>query len=570
MGERTKPHHRVLILAISLLALMAAVVGIAVLNARLVSIEFHELTDRDVPANELLTRLDREIVSAQLTLEAAALANETGARSRLLSTYGVHVEDADRLWIDYRQLAVAAPAEVELHDAYDDAHRYWQSTNERIVRTISEDSTPSASMVTESGSAFASLTFLIRSIENDFAKPQLVKSIDDVNSSTTRSLGTLVSLLIFGLIVGFFISRAAVRSSRERDEATAVETRARRFEASINQALDMAQTEDAALESIQGALEAELPEAPIEMLLADSSRAHLQRVLETDSAADRPGCGVTEPSECPAIRRGATQIFEDSSAYFVCPHLRKRPGLEPCSAVCVPVSIAGRTTGVLHVTGDHNTQPPSEMVQTLERLLTQAGDRVGVLRAFAQSQTQASTDPLTGLYNRRSFENAANEQMKTGQSMALAYADLDHFKNLNDTHGHDAGDRALRTFAQVLRDSLRDGDLPARWGGEEFVIMFPNRSIAEATQALERIRGALGDTLKDSTVPGFSSSFGVTDTTCASHLDELVSQADAALLEAKRLGRDRIVPWGSWATAPETTRDIDPNHSATAIPAPFT
>ena len=111
-----------------------------------------------------------------------------------------------------------------------------------------------------------------------------------------------------------------------------------------------------------------------------------------------------------------------------------------------------------------------------------------MLRAFEVSQTQANSDSLTGLMTRRSLESGVRSLQQEGTQYAVAYGDLDHFKQLNDVFGHDAGDRSLRTFSQVLRDSLRPADMPCRYGGEEFVIVLPSCPTSEAVQVLERVR----------------------------------------------------------------------------------
>lgn len=160
---------------------------------------------------------------------------------------------------------------------------------------------------------------------------------------------------------------------------------------------------------------------------------------------------------------------------------------------------------------------------------------------LADTSAQARTDPLTGLMNRRSLENRVREIVANGRDYVVAYADLDHFKVLNDKHGHDTGDRALRLFSQVLVDSVRPDDIPARYGGEEFVIVLPDCHIADAAPVLERVREMLAQRLVNATVPSFTVSFGLATDEDAADFNEVVARADAALLTAKRQGRDRIV-----------------------------
>jgi diguanylate cyclase (GGDEF)-like protein len=174
-------------------------------------------------------------------------------------------------------------------------------------------------------------------------------------------------------------------------------------------------------------------------------------------------------------------------------------------------------------------------------LADHAGTRMGLLRVMEQTSIQASTDPLTGLLNRRSLENATRPLLDQGRQFSLAMGDLDHFKQLNDVHGHEVGDRALRLFAQTLKSALRDEDLVCRFGGEEFVIVFPDLEPDLAANALDRVREELLVAVARGTVPGFSVSFGVAASGCALQLDDVVREADMALMQAKRDGRDRVV-----------------------------
>ncbi len=163
------------------------------------------------------------------------------------------------------------------------------------------------------------------------------------------------------------------------------------------------------------------------------------------------------------------------------------------------------------------------------------------MRALGSAQLLAETDALTGLLNRRSLETKAALLLAGTRTASLAMADLDHFKRLNDTAGHGAGDRALRTFAQVLRSTLRLGDVIARYGGEEFTIVLADCSASEARQALDRASAALKARCAEGEGPSFTASFGVCEfPRNGDDLETLLKVADKALYEAKEAGRDCV------------------------------
>jgi diguanylate cyclase (GGDEF)-like protein len=160
------------------------------------------------------------------------------------------------------------------------------------------------------------------------------------------------------------------------------------------------------------------------------------------------------------------------------------------------------------------------------------------VRAFERTQIQASTDALTGLPNRRSMEEHIRNLMRSNQAFALVLADLDHFKALNDAHGHRAGDDALRIFSDVVRDATRQQDMVCRWGGEEFCFVLAASDAEQAMQWAERLRTSLARELRRRNAPAFTASFGVTDSQRRLPLESLISAADKALYRAKSAGRN--------------------------------
>jgi diguanylate cyclase (GGDEF)-like protein/PAS domain S-box-containing protein len=309
------------------------------------------------------------------------------------------------------------------------------------------------------------------------------------------------------------------------------------FASRLGEALEMADEEREVFNVVERAATEISEQTPMELLLSDSSRAHLARVAASP-AAEAPGCPVKSPFSCVAVRRGTAAVFESSESLNACPQLRGRPS-GPCSAVCVPVSFMGRALGVLHTTGPEGHALSGEAVSQLSVLAGQAGARIGTVRAFEKTQLQASTDGLTGLVNRRTAEKELRTLMKAARPFAVAFADLDRFKQLNDTHGHEAGDRALRLFAQIVDRALRDSDLVARWGGEEFVIILPELDRFQAVAVLERIRQDLAAAHSGATLR-FTASFGVADSAQGDSLEELLSIADGGLYTSKEAGRDRV------------------------------
>jgi diguanylate cyclase (GGDEF)-like protein/PAS domain S-box-containing protein len=306
----------------------------------------------------------------------------------------------------------------------------------------------------------------------------------------------------------------------------------------LSEAMEMADEEHEVFNVVERAMiEVDEP-TPMELLLSDSSRANLARVA-SNPGQEPPGCPVKSPFSCVAVRRGTAVVFDSSEKLGACPHLRGRPG-GACSAVCVPVSFMGRALGVLHTTGPDGKPLGEEAVAQLSVLAGQSGARIGTVRAFEKTQLQASTDGLTGLVNRRTAERRLRELAREGHLFAVAIGDLDHFKELNDTHGHEAGDRALRLFAQTVKRTLRDHDMIARWGGEEFVLALPALDRFHAVEILDRVRHDLAVAHPGET-PRFTVSFGVTDSTCGETVESLLGVADRGLYAAKQGGRDRSV-----------------------------
>ncbi len=216
--------------------------------------------------------------------------------------------------------------------------------------------------------------------------------------------------------------------------------------------------------------------------------------------------------------------------------------------VCHRYPLAG---GSLLV-AERQRQPELDLVETLTELATELA---GALRRFERRTRELAaanrriteislTDPLTGLANRRHagtrLEAAVSHAERHARPLAVVLADLDHFKRVNDRHGHHGGDRALVAFAAVLRECSRREDVIARHGGEEFLVVMPETTAAAARDYAERVRRAYRTARPLGPEVALSASFGVAERRPGEDGESLLRRADRALYRAKRAGRDRV------------------------------
>lgn len=326
------------------------------------------------------------------------------------------------------------------------------------------------------------------------------------------------------------------------------------FNRQLGDALDSADSESAAFDVAARAMQHISTKLPAELLVSDSSRTHLERATQ-HPLVDPPGCDVKSPYECLAVRRGITQRFTDSDALNACVHLQGRP-CGRITSVCVPISFMGRALGVLHAAAPYEDGPTTAQVEQLKALGGQIGARIGTVRAFERTQLQASTDTLTGLSNRRAANDLVRTLARAKKSYAFVLCDLDHFKELNDRHGHETGDAALRMFSEILRSAVRGPDMTARWGGEEFALILPDATASIAIEVVQRIQDALRAAAASGSVPPFTASFGIADSAMTGSFHDLVHLADMALYESKDAGRDR------WVVAdPVNWSERNPRHA---------
>lgn len=217
--------------------------------------------------------------------------------------------------------------------------------------------------------------------------------------------------------------------------------------------------------------------------------------------------------------------------------------------ICLPLTSHTNRLGVIYF---YRTDRDSFMADEIELLQTFSSLAAGAIenaRLYRRAEDQARTDVLTGLYNRREFDERLDAEFRRAQRyskpFAFLFLDIDNFKQVNDTYGHDAGDAVLKALAEVLIKQFRDVDILARYGGEEFVVMLPEIDGGTAKGVAERVRRAVAATpfrLPDSGEIAVTVSIGVSCyPACASTPEGVVSRADQALYIAKQAGRNRVV-----------------------------
>lgn len=253
------------------------------------------------------------------------------------------------------------------------------------------------------------------------------------------------------------------------------------------------------------------------------------------------------PHDCWALRRGRWHQIDPDRRGLRCNHIA--PAAQNLTTLCIPMIAQGETLGLFYL----NTPHPEALGKTKRQLARTVAEQVGLsianLRLRETLQHQSIRDPLTGLFNRRYLEETLQQEIARAQrneySIGVIMLDVDHFKQFNDTYGHDAGDFVLQTIGQVLKDNIRGSDIACRYGGEEMTLVFPETTPDEAQARAEQLRQTIcqcqinynGQVLNPLTASLGLASFPIHGATGAA----LIQSADAALYRAKAAGRNQVI-----------------------------
>lgn len=220
-------------------------------------------------------------------------------------------------------------------------------------------------------------------------------------------------------------------------------------------------------------------------------------------------------------------------------------GIAIRSLFAFPIIVAGEVAGALVIITSTSQLLPESEVQILTSIAAQAGVALQNIASINEVKQQADTDGLTGLYNRRYFneklEELVDRAKEEGSSLSLIMIDVDNFKKYNDTYGHPAGDQLLKMVSKVIGDTVREGDIVTRYGGEEFAVILKNSGRETALQIAERIRVSVDNIPLGDLKSSITISLGVgTLPEHALDRNSLLEFADQSLYHSKQSGKNRV------------------------------
>ncbi|HPT24839.1 MAG TPA: PAS domain S-box protein [Bryobacteraceae bacterium] len=294
------------------------------------------------------------------------------------------------------------------------------------------------------------------------------------------------------------------------------------------------------------------PELQGALFLLSPSKTDLEATVTWGGFPDDPDSALFPPDTCWGLRRGRAFWLDDPLDGLVCRHLKHLPA---SLYVCLPLTAKSEVVGLLHLRmkpGEVGADAQGtftdlkEMSVAICEMLSLSISNVKLREMLSQ---QSIRDPLTGLVNRRYLEEGLEREIfraaRLHQSVGVVMADVDHFKQFNDAHGHAAGDIVLVALAKVLKAHFRGIDISSRYGGEEFAVVLADSSLEQSVRRADELREQVKTIVvshRGALLGPITLSLGVSVFPVhGSNQEDLLNAADAALYQAKREGRDRVV-----------------------------
>jgi diguanylate cyclase (GGDEF)-like protein len=263
---------------------------------------------------------------------------------------------------------------------------------------------------------------------------------------------------------------------------------------------------------------------------------------------DRP-VGDMDCALCPCIRQHLPRHFRDDGSPVRCTIDSSLKFGQDHPAYCIPFTLGGKIQAVVHMLLPPGRDWDDDLKQLAQTYVNTAQSALISMHLLAEAEKTSMTDSLTGLYNRRSLESLMQREVALAErhshALSLVMIDMDRFKEVNDSHGHAAGDHMLRSFADCVRMTLRRTDLAFRYGGDEFVIALPQTSVAQAQQVVQKLRQAFNAVDFSDAIAKLDHqptlSIGVVERSAEHNvltLPSLLTAADQALYDAKNDNRN--------------------------------
>ncbi len=358
---------------------------------------------------------------------------------------------------------------------------------------------------------------------------------------------------ILAIILFRHVSRADRKHARARDILTTRSNTVDRL-LEFSQTIQGAGKAEQVYPTLSHFLQTELGLAALVIVASEAETTPPMRVMvEWPQDVLRADAPIVEmdPALCPCLRQSLPKLFRPDCTPVRCA-IDASIGLPPeHPAYCIPFNIGRRAQVLVHMLLPINGAWTEDLKQLAQTYVNAASSTLITLHHLAEAEKQSMTDGLTGLYNRRSLESLLEREVALAERHALPLSivmiDLDGFKQINDAHGHAAGDHMLRAFADCVRITLRKTDLAFRYGGDEFAIALPQTHVAQAQQVVQKLRQAFASVDFSSAIANLEHqptlSIGVAERSVAHTLVTLpaiMAAADAALYEAKNSNRNCV------------------------------
>lgn len=398
---------------------------------------------------------------------------------------------------------------------------------------------------------------------------QLMQRAAEVQNDTALTLGafalaTLANLTLLGVILYVVLRDAAERQrtvlmqqeSNARLAQSLEQVRVRNEEISLlsqmSNFLQSCANSQEACNTIARLGPQLFPEADGRLYLFHASRNYLDLAASWGDAPEDDA--LFAPGDCWALRRGRMHEYGAAGAGLVCAHVQTRGRSSVGPYLCVPMMAQGETLGLFFLRPvDADAARGRNYIETKQQVAYSVAEQMALalanLRLRETLRQQSIRDALTGLYNRRFLEESLDRELarleRKQQPLTVIMIDVDHFKDFNDTYGHEAGDMVLRDLGRVLRRQSRQSDIACRYGGEEFTLLLPETPLDIGRQRAESLREAVQElklTHNGQPLGEVTLSLGVaTFPDHGADRESLLYAADMALYEAKRGGRNRVV-----------------------------